>query len=45
MSVHCSLNRAGGGGRGEEGDKCQHSTGFGILDLAVAGGKVWSKGW
>lgn len=32
-----------GGGR-RKGDKCQHSTGFGILDLAVAGGKVWGKG-
>lgn len=42
MSVPLFIKQSGGD---EEGDKCQHSTGFGILDLAVAGGKVWSKGW
>lgn len=42
---HCSYNRAGGGRRGgERGTSASTVLDFGILDLAVAGGKVWSKG-
>lgn len=29
----------------EQGKKCQHRTGFGILDLAAAGGSARGEGW